>query len=254
MRTRTAALAVFFAVAAVLPITAQQTGRVAEIHINRVNPGMAARYEAGRKKHMAWHKSQNDPWSWYVWEVLTGEGTGSYVVGTFQHQWKDFDTRDKFNQADKADAQTNMGPYLAGDHMSYYLYRADLSSGPEVFPPAAKLLSVTHFMLHADGVNDFLDGAKKIREAMTKTNYPQQGATHWYQLANGGEAPHFVLVGERAGWANFELPEKPFDAMMEEAYGKEQGAAILATTRRAIRSVYTEAVQYRPDLSYLAGR
>jgi len=40
--------------------------------------------------------------------------------------------------------------------------------------------------------------------------------------------------------------------MMEEAYGKEQGAAILSALRKAVRSTLTEALQYRPDLSYVA--
>jgi hypothetical protein len=255
MRARSVALAVLFALASVLPGMAQDVGRVVEIHINRVKPGMTAQYEAGRKKHMAWHKSQKDPWSWYVWEVLTGEGTGSYVVGTFQHQWKDFDGREKFGQADTADALASMGPSLAGEQMSYYLYRADLSSGPEVFPPATKLLAVTHFMIKPDGLNDFLEGVKKVGEAISKTKYPQAGTNRWYQLANGGQSPHFVLAGERAGWASFQPPtDKALDAAMEEAFGKEQGAAALASLRKAIQSVWTEALQYRPDLSYVAGK
>lgn len=255
MRTRSVGLVVLFALATVLSGLAQNVGKVAEIHINRPKPGMTTQYEAGRKKHMAWHKGQKDTWSWYVWEVLTGEGTGSYVVGTLQHQWKDFDGREKFNQSDSADVNTSMGPSLGGQQMSYYLYRDDMSSGPEVLPPTPPLLSITHYMLKPDGVNDFVEGVKKITEGAKKTNYPLAGANHVYQLANGGDAPHFVLVGDRANWAAFApASDKSLDAMMEEAYGKEQGAAILATARKAIRSVMTEALQYRPDLSYVAGK
>jgi len=255
MRARSVALAVMFALAAVLPGMAQDVGKVAEIHINKVKPGMTAQYEAGRKKHMGWHKSQNDAWSWYTWEVLTGDFTGSYVVGTFQHHWKDFDGRDKFNQADSADAMAHMGASLAGEQMSYYTYRDDMSSAPEMFPPPTPLISVTHYMLTPAGTNDFVEAVKKIGEAIRKTNTPQAGATHWYQLSNGGDSPHFVIVGDRAGWANFApATDKTLDAMMEEAYGKEQGAAILASARKAIRSVYSEALQYRPDLSYVAGK
>jgi len=255
MRARSVAVAVLFALAAALPVMAQQVGHVAEIHINRVKPGMTAQYEAGRKKHMGWHKSQKDTWSWYTWEVLTGDATGSYVVGTFQHQWKDFDGRDKFNEADTADAMSAMGASLAGEQMSYYTYRADLSGGPEVFPPPTQMIAVTHFMLKPDGINDFIEGVKKVGEGIKKTSYPLSGTNHWYQLLNGGEGPHFVLVGERASWASFQPPtDKTLDAAMEEAYGKEQGAAILASLRKAIRSVHTEALQYRPDLSYVAGK
>ncbi len=253
MRAPRAVLGTLLTLVAVTPALAQQPGKLVEIHINRIKPGMTQQYEAGRKKHMAWHKSQNDTWSWYTWSVVTGEGTGSYVVGTFQHNWKDLDGREKFTQADSADAQANMGAYLAGEEQSYYLFRNDLSLAPgEAFPPAP-LVSVIHFMLNPDGVSDFVDAVKKINDGIKKTNYPSQGGSRFYQLANGGVGPHFVLVGDRSNWASFQPPtDKTLDAMMEEAYGKEQGAAILSSLRKAIRSVYTGALQYRPDLSYVA--
>jgi hypothetical protein len=104
-----------------------QSGTIAEIHVNRVKPGKTQQYEAGRKKHMAWHKGQNDPWSWYVWEVTTGPGTGSYVVGTLKHAWKDFDGRTDVQANHSADAIANMGDSLAGEEQSYYMLRPDLS-------------------------------------------------------------------------------------------------------------------------------
>ena len=89
-----------------------------------------------------------------------------------------------------------------------------------------------------------------MNEGINKTNFPQAGASRWYQLVNGGESPHFVLV---ASWANFQPPtDKTLDAMMEEACGKEQGAAILSSLRKAVRSSLSEALQYRPDLSHIA--
>jgi len=256
MRTRSVGLAVLFILATTLPGLAQSAGKIAEIHLNAPKPGMTAQYETGRKKHMAWHKAQKDAWSWYVWEVLTGEYTGTYVVGTFQHQWKDFDGREKFNKSDGADAMASMGSSLRDkNQMSYYLYRDDLSSGPEVMPPPTPLISVTHYFLKPEGLNDFVEGVKKIGEGIRKTNYPLSGNNHVYQLVNGGDSPHFVLVGDRANWAAFApATDKSLDAMMEEAYGKDEGAAILASARKAIRSVMTEALQYRPDLSYVAGK
>src|SRR5262249_918717 len=81
IRATRAALGTLLPLVAVIPALAQQPGRLVEIHINRVKPGLTQQYETGRKKLMAWHKSQNDAWSWYTWAVVTGEGTGSYVVG-----------------------------------------------------------------------------------------------------------------------------------------------------------------------------
>src|SRR5205823_14364598 len=91
MQITRATLRVLFAFAGLIPALAQQPAEIVEIHINRVKPGMTQQYEAGRKKHMLWHKSQNDAWSWHTWAVLTGPATGSYVVGSFEHNWKDLD-------------------------------------------------------------------------------------------------------------------------------------------------------------------
>jgi hypothetical protein len=227
-------------------------GNLVEIHINKVKPGMTRQYEEGRKKHMMWHHKQNDAWSWHTWEIVTGENTGSYVVGTFGHNWKDLDERTKFEAEDSADAINHMGSSLEAETQSYYRFRADLSMATAT-PQPAPLAAVTHFMLTPDGLNDFVESAKKITEGIKKTNYPMSGANRWYQLLNGGESPHLVLVGDRANWAAFEpATEKTLDAMMGEAYGKEQGAAILSTLRKAIRRVSTETVRYRPDLSYVA--
>lgn len=251
MRPKYAAFGALFVLAALISAGAQQPGEIVEIHVNRIKPGMGQQYEAARKKHMGWHKAQKDTWSWYTWAVLTGEGTGSYVIGTFERNWKDLDGREKFIEADSADAQASMGPYLAGEEQSYYRYRADMSMAQQAFPPAP-LLSITHFMLRPDGVNDFVEAVKKVTAGIKKTNYPQAGPSRWYQLVNGGQSPHFVLVGDRANWASFQPPtDKTLDSMMEDAYGKDEGAAILSSLRKTIQSTFTEALQFRPDLSYV---
>ena len=61
----------------------------------------------------------------------------------------------------------------------------------------------------------------------------------------------FLLSQARANWAEFQPPDKTLDVLLEEAYGKKEGAAILAALRKAVRSVYSETIKYRPDLSYI---
>ena len=74
---------------------------------------------------------------------------------------------------------------------------------------------------------------------------------HLFQLVNGGEGPLFINAAGRASWAAFAPNDKTLDQLMEEAFGKEQGAAILAAGRKAILSIRTETVKYRADLSYV---
>jgi hypothetical protein len=110
---------------------------------------------------------------------------------------------------------------------------------------------VTRFILKSEDENTFLDGVRKIKAAIRKTQYPVAGPIRWYQLVSGGESPQFLLLADRANWAAFEpTSEKTLDTMMEEAYGKEQGETILRSVRSAVRSQYLEAWQYRSDLSF----
>ncbi|HET9791885.1 MAG TPA: hypothetical protein VFR08_11320 [Candidatus Angelobacter sp.] len=225
-----------------------QAARVCEIHTNKPKPGMTQQYEQARIKHMAWHKSQNDAWSWAVWQVLTGEHTGDYIVGTCDHDWKDFDAREKFNAADAANANATTIPFLAEETMAYYELRGDLTTPPSPGPPPP-YLTVLHFLLKPDGVPDFTESVKKVTAGMAKTNYPQARRT-WYALVNGGRGPEFVLVTERKGVGDLAPPAKTLDAMMQEAYG-DQGAVILASLRKAVYSTYSELLQFRADLSYM---
>jgi len=249
---RNLAVAVLFALSLAVPALAQSTGDVSIINTHTPKSGSGEKYEAARKRHMAWHKAQKDAWTWYTWEIVSGEASGSYYTASFGHAWKDFDAKEAFEKADNADFDKGIGPTLGRAFTSYYVRRADLSLSPPSASPPSAYSVLTFFQLKPEAVNDFLETVKKINEGIKKTNYRQQGPSAFYQLVNGGEGPMYVLAGSRENWAAFAPNEKTLDQMMEEAYGKEQGATILAKGRNAIRSSRTETIKYRPDLSYEA--
>jgi len=87
-----------------------------------------------------------------------------------------------------------------------------------------------------------------VNEAIKKTSWPAQ--TLWYQLFNGGEGPRFVLVVLRQSWADFQPPDKSLDAMVEEAFGKEEASSVLNAIRKNIRFTRSEILRFRADLSY----
>lgn len=239
--------------AAATATTAQKPDEVAYFHLNRVKPGSSVQYEATRKQHWLWHKRLGDTWSYYVWQVVSGEATGAYVISSFGHTWKEVDESDQLLAGDE-DPGGNVEPYLSSETESYYRYRPDLSLAPQTFPAPAKL-AVIRLVLKPEDVNEFLAGVKKINAAIRKTKYTLPGATRWFQLVTGGESPQFLVMSDRANWAAFApTTDKGLDAMMEEVYGKEQGASILRAVRSAIRSEYVETWQYRPDLSFLPGQ
>lgn len=252
MWKRNAVRAVLLVLLLAVPALAQPAGDVAIVNTHAPKPGAGEKYEAARKKHMAWHKTQKDPWTWLTWEVVSGEASGTYYTGSFGHAWKDFDAQEKFEKADNADFDKGIGPTLGRSFSSYYRRRADMSLTPPSAAPPSPYTLLTFFSIKPEAVNDFVDAVKKINEGIKKTSYRQAGPSAFFQLVNGGEGPTFLLAGGRENWAAFAPNEKTLDQMMEEAYGKEQGAATLASLRKAMRSVRTETIKYRPDLSYIA--
>jgi hypothetical protein len=222
---------------------------ICEVHINKVKPGMTAQYEQGRAKHMAWHKSQNDAWSWDTWEITTGPDTGSYLISTCGHGWKDLDGREKFNQADGANSNATMGNTLMDQTMAYYVLRPEISDKLTGSNPP--YLSVTFFHVKPEGLEDFRSTVKQVNEAFGKTNTPKLPG-YWYSLANGGSGPELVLVQQRKSMAEMAgASSKTLDEMTKEAYG-DQGASMLMTVRKAYYNSDSELLHYRPDLSYMA--
>jgi hypothetical protein len=230
-------------------VLAQTTGPqlVSEVNLATPKPGMQAQFEEGRKRHSAFHAAQKDTWSIYVWEILTGERSGTYMMASPGHSWKDLDAREAFDKIDQPDVAKNLQPSMGAAQRMYYVYRDDLSLTK---PPAtpAKLRVATSYWIAPDHINDFIDAVKKVNEAIKKTNYPAK-PSRWYSLASGGEVPQFVLISDRESWADMEPIEKTLDSLMKEQY---PDANPLDTIRKSTRRLMTEVHQFRPDLSYMA--
>jgi len=230
-----------------LPVaTQEEEANIARIIFQNVKPGMEAQYEAGRKAHMAWHKAQNDTWAWNVWETVSGPNTGQYGVGTFGHNWSDFDNPSVSDEADEADFQDNIAPYVNPPVIQYYASLPKVSRGWEGTP---KMLEIIDFHVEYGESQTFNYLIRKFHEAIGKTNWPVQ--YEWYALVNGGKRGTYVLVLPRGSWAAFKGPEKPFDAMLEEAYGRQEAEALLHKYSKIVKYTENAIIETRPDLSYI---
>lgn len=219
---------------------------VSEVNLATPKPGMANQWEAGRKQHSAFHAAQKDTWSILVWQIISGDRTGDYLMSSPGHSWKDFDSREDFNKLDTPNVEKTMGPYTAGTRTSYYIFREDLSlTKPPTTPAKRRTTSI--YTLIPGRVNDFIEAVKKINAAIQKTNYPAK-PSRWYQLANGGEVPTFVLVSDRAAWGDMEPTEKKLEDALKEAYGD---SSALDQLRHSCQHISVEMSEFRPDLSYM---
>jgi len=233
----------------ILPAGAQQEpGPIARVGLFKIKSGMGQQFEQGIKRHNDWHKKQNDKWEYHTWEVVSGENAGRFYRGTFGHHWDDFDAEEKWAAADSADSMVNMDPYVDSATPSFYAYLPKVSRPPTGEGPA-RLASLLWFHLHMGKNDEFMHAIGKVHEAIGKTNWPAH--YEWYVMVNGGEHPTYVLSLPRTKWADFKPPEKAFDAMLEEAFGRQEAQSLLQELDKSIHCERSEIVSYRADLSYV---
>ena len=239
---------------AVCSLAAQEKpGTIAALEFQKPKNGMVPQYQAGRKQKAAWHKQQNDPLPLFVWETLSGDNTGTYIVGRLGQHWGDFDKPAIPDEVDVAEFQKVVGTFVDSVITRYYQFMPKISnpSGAKMPPKFSEI--VTFHVRYGKG-SDFQSAIGRVYEATQKTKWPLN--YEWYALASGGPTGVYVLVLPRDNWADFEeKPDvKPFRDMLKEAFGQAEEDAIVDRIDRSVEQETSEIIQFRPELSYLPGK
>ena len=203
-------------------IAQDKPGTIASLEFQTPKNGMVKQYEDGRKAKVEWHKQQKDKDALFVSEVLTGENTGSYIVGRFGMHWADMDTP---SVTDAADLEQ---------------YR--------------KVIEVVAFHIKYGRGDDFRSAVAKVVEANQKLKVPYHYS--WYRLTNGGPGGTYVLTTDHANWASFEDDPAvtPLRDRLREAFGEQEAMSVIERLNSAVESTYSDLIQPRPDLSYLPAK
>jgi len=239
---------------AACPLFAQEKpGTVAVLEFQKIKNGMLPQYEAGRKQKAAWHKQQNDPLALDVWETLSGEDTGTFIVGRIGQHWADLDKPSVSDEADLAEYQKVVGGYVDSVITRYYEFQPKISNPTDANMPAKFSEIVTFDVRYGKGT-EFRSAIDRFHEAAQKTKWPVN--YYWYRLASGGPGGVYVLVLPRNSWADFEeKPDvKPFRDMLKEAFGQAETDSIIDRLDESVQRETTAIVKFRGDLSYSAGK
>jgi hypothetical protein len=230
-----------------LPLLAQEKpGNVAGTWFLKPKPGMRQQFEQALKRHMEWHKQQKDTWTINIAEAVVGNRIGQYMLAGAGHHWKDFDAREKFDQADEADFSANVAQYVDLVSASIWIYHPELS---RPMTGDARFLEYDEVHLNMDGKSDYLLAVRKVHEAIQKANRPVY--YDLYELFDGGEHPTFGVVYPHKNWADFERPEQTLRDVLEKAYGLEEADALRKTWNKTLHCVKSEVWVSRPDLGYV---
>jgi hypothetical protein len=242
---------VLFSVSAVF---AQQTPSIiAGLEFQKPKNGMVKQYEEGRKQKATWHKQQNDSQALYVWETLTGDDTGTYIVGRLNQHWADLDKPSVPDQADLDEYQKAVAANVESVTTRYYELLPKISNAANS-SPTDKFAEILTFVVKYGKNDDFRSAISRVNDAAQKTKWPVEYI--WYALASGGKTGTYVLVLPHKSWADFEdKPDtKPFRDMLKEAFGQSEADSIVNRIDGSVVSEMSDIIQFRPDLSYLPGK
>ena len=173
-------------------------GTLASIEFQKVKNTNVPQYEAGRKQKAAWHKQQNDPLPLLVWETISGDNTGTFLVGHFNQHWADYDKPAVTDEADLAEFQKVVGTYVDSLTTRYYEYLPKISNESGDTGPA-KFSEIIIFQVRPGKESDFRSGIERIHEGAIKTKWAVNYG--FYRLVNGGTAGDFcpILCSQELG-------------------------------------------------------
>lgn len=203
-------------------------GPLARMVTIQPRPGMAPEFEKGYRRHLEWHRKAGDSWTWHGWSFVLGERLGMFMDGTFGHTASSFDSAVQ-PAADAADNAVNVTPYA--DFASHALFRRlDGASVGQALPDASAFLALATYSITPGEEAGFerLLAARRHRAAAGQR-------FTWYRLENGGTGPQYVLMQAAA------------------SFGAAAALPAVAPTGPMVRSVRTELLRYRADMSYSPG-
>ena len=188
-----------------------------------------------------------------MWETLSGEDTGTYIVGRLGQHWADLDKPAIPDEADLAEFQKVVGSSVESITTRYYELMPKVSN-PTADKMPSKFGDIVTFHVRYGKESDFRSAIQRIYDASQKTKWPVNYL--WYELESGGPTGVFVLVLPRSNWADFEdKPEvKPFRDMLKEAFGQAEADSIVDRIDGSVKEQTSQIIQFRPDLSYLSGK
>lgn len=228
------ALAVIFILFA--NVCAAQTNTIAHFSIWKPKTGQEPNFEKGYQKHLDWHKTNNDKWSWYGWYVISGPRNGMFIDATFDHAWNDFDKPVNPTE-DRQDVVLHVSPFGDWQFAFKASYLSNLSMANSGSLKAKYLRLITVNVLD-------IEMGKKVIEKL-KTNYQIKGIKNLltYKMVDGGNLNQFMLLIGFNSMDDFGKGEN----LQEDLLQMENTLKI-----QIITSVTSETLLYLPLMSLFA--
>ena len=244
MRRLTTVLAAIVACGVAVPASAQD-GTLSIAAFMTVRDENVAGLEEGIRQHNQWHQQQGDPWTWQVWQAMTGPP--EYVYISSGHSWSDLDapgidlSQDHINWAETGGQSTETLNAVIWETLVDGSLPPDSSNQPTI-------VQVFEFVMNPGGDEAFAHVLAKYREA-AEAVAPNDRYT-WDAVVSGPEGTTHFVVAPATSFAEFGMdsPEPP--EVLARHYGMTEARAILDAFAGAMTFKASRMWVLRPDLSF----
>lgn len=210
-----------------------QDSNIGQFAIWKAKEGQSQNFENGYKKHLNWHKTNGDQWSWYGWFFISGPRYGQFIDATFSHNWVDFDKAVK-PADDMADNKVNVFPFSDLQNI-FKVSEVDKASSKG---PNMKTKFIKYVTLNVGDVEQALAISEKLKEYYISKSIKFYKT---YKIIDGGETNEVLLMLGFDNWEEYALLQD-----LNKQVSKYQHELKVGT----IRSIISETMVYRADLSY----
>ena len=215
--------------------------------------GSGAGFQEAFRSHMEFRQNQGETWSWSMWEVVTGENVGDFMVVSMDHDWADFDTYENSEFAESVGPHwgATVGPLV--EEMSNVILQGDTTFAKLPTDPtyAVDMINLITFHIIPGKMMAFYEGLGQIHEAMIGADMPVYYMGSMPVVGGEGDAYHIAIMGRN--WADFADPDPNMMEVMAETYGEEEAMAIFTSFGESYHKSESVMLRFREDLSIILG-
>jgi len=247
---RNTLLALVAALAVLGPTRVQaQAHNVAMVYRFTPAAGKTAAFEKALASHAAWRKQAGDPWSWSVYQVITGEHAGSYMIRSGGHTWADLDAYDAgFGPKGSARFQANVEP-LVGSWTSMVTVGDTAHERLPQTDDGYAMISLSFYSVKPGHGDQFEAAVEAVQKAIVDQKAPFHYA--WFNVLDSGLGGVQGLAVFHKDWVGFQEQHPNLGEVMNQEYGQAMARQISDEFSGSYSHVVSQIMRARPDLSVM---
>ncbi len=212
-------------------------------------PGMSDALKSALKAHAEFRTENGDPWSWNMYQLVTGEMDGSWYIRSFPHTWADMDAYRDSDFTEKALTHWNatVRQFVASYGASISRYVPEISNWPEGATYAYYWVYTYH--IRPGRTQAFKSAAQAITDVLKAEKWNDTWA---FTEGLTGDSQTFSLVLGEDGYAGFAAPDSNAYQTVAAAKGEDAAKALWAAFSDNVKRIESQIYERHADMSVAA--